>query len=193
MHCLCKFPRSRDCATWPFTFPSRPPLSMEAPPVHHHKSGPLPSSTVHPLFAVTRSKEAVETAKFLASYLTPCVSQHLTHPQPLSRLGHNIGPETVVHVIIALMALTASVQHWWTSLLAAGQDPMPLLDGSLHTLLLACLQSLSILMDYQCPLYSLSKPMIQQFVSECGGLMQTLWPKWLELTEQVRTFQGIGH
>lgn len=139
------------------------------------------------LFFISRqqeSKEANEAARFLSVYLSTCVGHHLIFPKQLPRMGANVDPEALVHVIMALISLTATVQHWWISVLDEGRDPTSVLEGYLLQLLLACLQSLALLLDYQCPLYNW-KAMVQEFQQGYPEMLQSLWPKWQALAEQV--------
>ncbi|KAF5834814.1 hypothetical protein DUNSADRAFT_8398 [Dunaliella salina] len=163
--------------------------------VHSMTSSNVPSYQLDDLYCVLESallimarqqesKEASEAARFLSVYLSTCVGGHLIFPKQLPRMGANVDPEALVHVIMALIALTATVQHWWISVLDEGRDPSSVLEGYLLQLLLACLQSLALLLDYQCPLYNW-RAMVQEFQQGYPEMLHGLWPKWQALTEQV--------
>lgn len=89
----------------------------------------------------------METAKFLSGNLLICVSTYLVYPKWLQRLGSPVTPECIVHFAMVLIALTATLQHWWTIALQGGQEPAALLEGHLQHALLACMQSLAVLFD----------------------------------------------
>lgn len=131
----------------------------------------------------------MQAATFLSTHLYTCVNCYIAIPKQLGRLGvlsrEAVQPESVVSFIMALIALTASIQHWWITVLDGGQDPTVLLENLLQPALLACLQSLAVLLDANAPIWHRWKNMQDEFASNCSPMMTSLWPKWISLCEQV--------